>query len=387
MSAYDVAVVGAGPAGSVAALMLARAGLDVALIGIETSETGNPRRGETVSPIAASVLARLQLTKKIDLQRMPRVTGFVSTWGSPRALSRPGFLAVDAGTLSVDRAVLDDALKDAAAECGATVLPGRVDAMAYDGVRWRISHRRTEYHARFLIDASGRGARFARRAGARLLAFDKLIAVTAVLASAAEDKDRTVAIESLPDGWLFTTLDAVGDRVVTFFTDGDLWPADALKHPDPLLDRILAGSRTLAGYSGNARRLGTRVWSAGSFALDHAGRPGLLAVGDAAQTRDPLSSQGISSAMRDAESAASLLAASFGDDLSSAIEVHEKGRRRQLIQYLKDRYLYYRAETRWPERAFWRRRHDLGLLLPQIAAWRTSGRRRSSIKASAARAQ
>src|SRR5260221_10641024 len=68
---YDVAVLGAGPAGSVAATVLARAGVRVALLGFPPQRPQDIRRGETLAPLAASVLARLELTDRIAPCRLP----------------------------------------------------------------------------------------------------------------------------------------------------------------------------------------------------------------------------------------------------------------------------------------------------------------------------
>jgi flavin-dependent dehydrogenase len=83
--------------------------------------------------------------------------------------------------------------------------------------------------------------------------------------------------------------------------------------------------------------------------------PGWLAVGDAALAHDPLSSQGIASAL--------LLGLAAAD----AIRDHLDGRPGALIPYqnlvqrLSDEYqrglaYYYRQERRWPDAPFWARR-------------------------------
>ncbi|UVO30144.1 hypothetical protein KUF59_05090 [Bradyrhizobium arachidis] len=84
----------------------------------------------------------------------------------------------------------------------------------------------------------------------------------------------------------------------------------------------------------------------------------MLAIGDAAQTRDPLCSQGIVAAMESAETASTLLAMDFMQNQLRAAELYEYERRRQLARYLQDRYAYYRTEQRWASQEFWRRRHD-----------------------------
>jgi 2-polyprenyl-6-methoxyphenol hydroxylase-like FAD-dependent oxidoreductase len=359
VGACDIAVIGGGPAGAVAAFVLARAGLNVILLHMDAGEDETGHWGETISPAAAPILARLGLMEASGLAGMPHVTGFTSRWGSERTVSRPAFVVPDAMTVSVDRAIFDAALRSAAATRGAALVHGRVRALAAERHGWRLTCQNGDHiDTRLIVDASGRGGRFARRAGAQLLAFDKLVALTALFEPNRADRDRNVTIESVADGWLFTTLDARGGRVVSFFTDLDLWLSSELKRPSAILNRALASSETFTSYTSESLPLPTRIWSASTLVLPRAAACGILAVGDAAQTRDPLSSQGIGAAVEDAESAASLLAAHFETDLGHAIELHENQRRQRLSRYLTARCLYYRAEMRWSTHAFWQRRHD-----------------------------
>jgi 2-polyprenyl-6-methoxyphenol hydroxylase-like FAD-dependent oxidoreductase len=361
LAPYEVAIIGGGPAGSVAAFVLARAGLNVVLLDNESRTTGDPGRGETLSPAAAPVLARLELTEWVGLTRMPRVTGHRSRWGSSRTISRPGFTVSDGATISLDRSSFDAALRAAAAERGTTVLRARVDRLTRENGAWRLDCRNGEQlRACFVVDASGRGSRFIRSAGARLVALDRLVAVVGAFEPRANDRDRNVIIESIADGWLFTTLDSSACRIVSFFTDSDLWSVSDSRQSDVTkLSRVLAESDMLAPFAIGQRRCVTKLWPAGSLTLDRAAVPGMLAIGDAEQTRDPLSSQGIVAAMEDAEAASSLLAMYFEHDSTRVADLHEYDRRRRLANYLQERYLYYRTERRWTAHEFWRRRHDL----------------------------
>jgi flavin-dependent dehydrogenase len=213
--------------------------------------------------------------------------------------------------------------------------------------------------ARLVIDASGRGARFARRAGANIRAFDQLVAVSFVLKPEEGDFDRCVIVESGPDGWLFSTLEPSGHRIITFFTDVDIWSKIAPSCVGGIFGPVLAGSEIVSRYARNDRVVQRCRWPAATLALDHAYRGGILAVGDAALTRDPLSSQGIAAAMEDAEAAASLVVANFGGDLEGALRSHEDRSWPKIVDYLRARCLYYRSEGRWIDRPFWSRRHEI----------------------------
>ena len=360
--AYDVAIVGAGPAGSIAALVLARRGLRVALVVDAVRGGGNPRRGETLAPAAAAAVSRLGLSDEMARLHMPCVSGFRSRWGSARVATRPALLVPDAKSMAVDRGLFDATIRDAAIAAGAVMLTAFVRGVRPGRRGWDVSlGQKGNIAAHFVIDAAGRGARFARRVGARLAVVDELVAITAVLAPDEGDADRTVEIESHPNGWLFSTLDADGSRIVSFFTDRDLFPGHMLKHPGALLDRILARSQFVPLRAASQRRSSMRLWPAATLFLDNAVCSGLMAIGDAAQTRDPLSSQGIAAAIEDAESAATALLSAVDGD-SVAIEQHEQQRQQKIVGYLRERQKHYAAERRWANSPFWQRRQSIALL-------------------------
>ena len=123
MSDVDVIVVGAGPAGSVAATVLARAGARVRLVDRATF----PREklcGDTVNPGTLAILRRLRMADAIETRGL-RVEGMVITGVSgvsPVAIvgRYPGGLAGRALT----RSELDWLLVQEAMKAGATFEPG-----------------------------------------------------------------------------------------------------------------------------------------------------------------------------------------------------------------------------------------------------------------------
>ena len=124
---FDVAVVGAGPAGSVTAVVLARAGVRVALV----DKAGFPRDkacGDAVGPRGVAVLHDLGLTPHDSGARL----GDMMVVGpSGRRLRLPCFDGIDypGFGVAVPRRRFDAWLVDEALEAGARMVTGRVETV------------------------------------------------------------------------------------------------------------------------------------------------------------------------------------------------------------------------------------------------------------------
>ncbi len=120
---FDGAVIGAGPAGGVAALALARAGWRVALI----EKKAFPRRkvcGEFVSATNQALLDRLGVLDRILADGGPDVSEvgiFFEDHVLPAPMPQPRFGGETRHGRGVERRVLDTVLRDEAAKAGAEV--------------------------------------------------------------------------------------------------------------------------------------------------------------------------------------------------------------------------------------------------------------------------
>ena len=342
---YDVAVIGRGPAGALASLVLARAGLSVVGIGPSATPGRGDLRAETLSPAAMSILAQHGLASAVEGLKFPVVRGFLGDWAENKQRFRPAFLTPDAPTLAIERGTFDHVLQTSATEAGAVNVPVRARQLQRFADQWKIVLNSQEsISARVVIDASGRGGKFLRQVGGKLLVLDSMVAVTELSPTCATNENRIVRITPDADGWLFETVDGVGRHVRNRYTDVDLYK------------------------KGVKVRDYARVWAAGSLVMDRAVHGTAIAIGDAAQTRDPLSSQGICSALADAHSAVFALMFWLKGD-SWAMRGHERQRRINEIDYLRIRNRFYRAENRWSSSEFWRRRQSLDPLRPLASLW------------------
>ena len=122
----DVVVVGAGPAGSVSALLLARAGFDVVLL--DRSEFPRPKAcGDCLSPGANVILQRLGLWPAVLAAQPGRLHGWQLSAAADAAFS--ALFAASSSTaapvsLALERARFDAILRQAAQAAGVEVRTG-----------------------------------------------------------------------------------------------------------------------------------------------------------------------------------------------------------------------------------------------------------------------
>jgi menaquinone-9 beta-reductase len=316
----DVIVVGAGPAGSAIATLLARRGAQVLLL----DRSRFPRRkvcAECLSPEAARPLESLGVLDQVENAGAARLRGW--TVRAPGgAMLRGSFDAPHGWSparpygLALPRERLDAILLAAARDAGADVREGvRVTDLATErngrvtGVRVLDGATRVELRARLVIGADGLRSVIARRAGlARTARWPRRIALVA----------HYSGIEGLnAHGELFADIDgyvgvaSVGGTLanvalVVPASRGREIAGDAAMFADSWLE-----SRPyLAGRMRGARRESPTL-ATGPFA-SHSRRswsPGVALVGDAADFFDPFTGEGVYAALRGAELLAGELAA------------------------------------------------------------------------------
>ena len=162
---FDAVVVGAGPAGSVAALVLARGGARVALAD-KASFPRDKACGDLVGPRGVQVLAELG----VGVPDAGQGSDLLAVGPSGRASKLPAFPGrsyADHGVV-VPRLVFDNALREAAVAAGAVPVQARITAVDADGdgiVRAVIASDGRRLAADVIIGADGALSPLARLAG------------------------------------------------------------------------------------------------------------------------------------------------------------------------------------------------------------------------------
>ncbi len=382
---WDVVIVGSGPAGTAAAITLARYGQRVLLV----EKRGSPgfKLGESLSPASIDLVRHFLGDPESREQQLPglfRTAGNISLWGTEQAQIADFFFTSTGHGLCVDRLAFDEALRTKAVAAGATLLRDvrfqsctRIESGDFN---WRLtltSRAGTRQdRARYLVDCSGRPAVVARMLGVPIVDHgDRLFAYAQWFSCSGGDDDRYTRIEAAPHGWWYSNrLPGSEDdeirRLVVFHTDKDL-PAAGLAASRQGFDQLLDGSTHIApllkarGY----RPCGMiRGAPANSQRLRDFCGDAWMAVGDAAQAYDPLSSQGIDKALRTASHAGHMVHyaltesardATGLDGRNSYIHRYDRQQRQLWQTYLSQRDFYYGAQSRWSDQLFWQRRRQL----------------------------
>jgi flavin-dependent dehydrogenase len=362
---FDVAIVGGGPAGSAAALGLARYAKSRIVL-IESSAYGNMRVGESVSGGLSPILNYLGVDNLLSEDKHLRSFGTAAAWSGPSATTREFLFTVGGPGWQLDRRAFDAALTETAERSGVRVFRNTsVLATKFASNTWEI-RLRGEGPLTLSANATGRRSAIARVSGARRHAVDGLLGlVTWMRFEAPRDQLHTVLVEAVENGWWYTAPTPGGMLVVAYMTDADQLDRALIGDGDAFVGFAREASLTSERMAGGLPVAAPRVWLAASEMTIPCIGEGWLAVGDAAASFDPLSSLGIGYAMMSGIQAARIaeqrvrgceeLAIAYSDDVMNHVSA-----------YLNQRRRLYRLEQRWSERTFWSRRHNAPATLPQV---------------------
>lgn len=361
----EVAIVGGGPAGCATAIALRRLGVDDVLI-VEAGQYDRVRLGESIPPDSRTVLERLGVLDGFLAGGHEPCLGSCSAWGDS-TLGYNDFMFNPHGHgWHLDRRRFDAFVARAAVEAGAELATGtavrRIDRSVAAPFELRLAPgagTRTTVRARFVVDASGRCSYFARAMGARQLFHDRLTCVAGFMQAPSESIPvRLTMLEAVDYGWWYAARLPNHRLAAAVASDPMIVKHEHLHTRAGWLARLAATehvSRELTGCRIDGGSLVART--APSFVLDRSAGSDWLAVGDAASSCDPISSQGIHNALHDGLRAAEAVAKRIGGDAGAPGD-YQDGVAARFADYLSNRNYFYGLERRWAASPFWVRRRE-----------------------------
>lgn len=325
MGTSDIAVLGAGPAGAVAAICAFRLGLKVTVVdsgGAFTTE--GPRRIDTLSRGAATLLVDLGLATVLEHSVLARSHARTSLWH--------GHLRSEAGGghgLLIDRGRFDGSLRNALAHQGVAVVHDRVLRTVPAAHGWTAeldTNRSSPISSSFIIDALG-----ASGGRPRFQLGPDRIALQAAAVPFGEDQ---TLLESSPHAWLWAASAATAGVVMAVVDPRQTSGLDQTGRSE-LLFQLLSHSQLFRSIH---IEISTNVvvLNAGASASRNPVGPTHLRIGDAGVRYDPIAGQGLSHALRSAAQAAPVAATlvDAAGDHAAAVAFAEERHSEDIQQHL-----------------------------------------------------
>ncbi len=305
----DVAVIGAGPAGSTIGRLLAEWGHAVLIL--SKPEGRNPSLAESLPPSIRKLFRFLGIVDRLDQAGFYRTSGNTVWWGEARGRVErfpgpPSSWGYQVLRRDFDRLLLELAETAGARVCSnATVRHAdltaddlaRLEYETTDGTKTRVT-------ARFVLDCSGRAGVIARRGFRRKEPAYSTLAIAGVWRRdggwGLEDETHTL-VETYERGWAWSVPLSPRVRYFTVMVDSRATEIARRKRLEAIyraqLDQTQHFRKIVAGATLQSAPWGcdASLYSAHRFA-----GPQFLLVGDAASFIEPLSSFGVKKALASA---------------------------------------------------------------------------------------
>jgi flavin-dependent dehydrogenase len=351
-SEFDVAIIGGGPAGSTAAILLAEAGRKVVVL--EREKFPRFHIGESLLPYSMDAFDRLGIRGELDRWAVDKRGGEVATACGARMIKfhfANGFRLKHTRAYQVERAVFDEVLLRRAKEAGADVREEMsVSKVEFSEDAVTLATSGGEIRAQYVIDASGRNTVIGQQLGLKqaydhLKKFSCFAHFEGVQRDEGDDAGLTRLVRAKNHWFWLIPIDETRTSIGVVMDVSDY---KALKKsPEATLDWAIEDSPLMTERMRDARRV-SPVHAAGDYSYRNrqlAG-PRWLLAGDAAGFIDPIFSTGVFLAMHSAEQCADALNAVLAvpQKRGRLFAKYEHGVHRVMDKYLRFVTAWYRPE-------------------------------------------
>jgi flavin-dependent dehydrogenase len=351
----EICVIGAGPAGSAVSRRLAQLGHSVVVV--EKSAFPRSHIGESLAGSILPLLDVLGLRTRVEEASFLRTAAAMVRWAGDYHHDRPGY---GEPGFQVDRGQFDKLLVDAATECGVTLLnPAKILDISQGDGPWTIdvglSREQLRINATFLVDATGR---------VNLLRGKKVHISAPTLALWAYWNNAQIAgaatrVESGATEWFWGAPLPDGNFNATVFLDPRRY-RERIQQSGTLgtfYDALLADSELLS-HRMSGTRGGVSVGDATCYMAEEIVTSNAIKIGEAAFTVDPLSSQGVQTAIGTALHAAAVVHTISRRPENTHLALHFYTSRQRNAAYLHaaSAASFYAQAARFYGTEFWLRR-------------------------------
>nr|WP_202798674.1 tryptophan 7-halogenase [Sphingomonas elodea] len=348
----DIAIIGGGPAGSAAALTLRQHAPGLEVLMLEAGHQNRPTLGEVLPAVAQGLLRQIGVWPRFQAAGFLPGRALASAWSTPWIDERHSLFSAQGTGWHLDRPVFDRLLTDAAADAGTIVRRGTpVRTVSRAGENWRLDVREGTIEARFVLWATGRHWGLARNFQATLHLYDRLAAFARFFDAAPGEGRMT--IEARPEGWWYTADLPGARRVVACLTDADL--GRSLRGNGGWYAALAETRHIRVGLGDDARETAQLVRSAATALLRPSSGPGWIAAGDTLFAADPLSSRGITHALRSGILAAYAASDMLAGEAERAADRYARIAAHGIAGYAEALGAHYAAAAQW-DTPFWQRR-------------------------------
>jgi flavin-dependent dehydrogenase len=369
---YDVVILGGGPAGTSTALSLRKHAPSLSIAFIEQSNYDTIRIGETLPPTVQPFLEQLGVWQAFLDEEHVAAYGTCAAWGSDHLRDNEFIFHASGRGWHLDRRRFDAMLAREAASRGVALYVNTklVGSRPSAQKRWRLTVRgdggvENSIEAAFVVDATGRRAAFASQQNVRKVFLDRLLGVCAFfsLNGRAPLSETYALVEAWEEGWWYSALVPDGKLAVVCMSDADIVKRRGLHSSAAWLELLNETRHVKARLQEAELETAPAVHPAYSQRLERMTGRSWLAVGDAATTFDPLSSQGVCKGLRSGIMASYAIGDHFKGSRSS-LDKYEAILSREFEAYLRTRADYYNQERRFERSPFWQRRYNRITLAP-----------------------